>query len=1180
MYGSVARITLVHDRVCVSIAAPSLTLRALLKSTSRRVGLGAAGELVTGLTPPAQALAVASAATTSPAVLVVPTDNDVEVMTSDARFFYAALQGLPESEVVRAVLPFPSLEVDPYRAIVPHLDVASARARALTALAHGTARLVVASAIALLPRVTGSERVLQATRELVLGGESSPSALGDLLADAGFMPEDPVDEHGEFCIRGGVVDFFPAGESYPIRVEFVGDLIESLRQFDPGSQRSVTTLDRVTVVPLRETFERVGEDLDDPQSVDRSSSVLEYISAQPSTRTFVAELEECDRRVSKAINQIGESHAAAKSRGENPPEPTTLLIAWPDIRARLEGGSRFETLGLDDDNARSRRAVACQPALAFHGRLGEWVEAVRRGRSLGQTELFVAATPGRAERIAELLQEYELPAISVDCAEMTHGAAVLVATGQLSRGFRLPDAGLQVYAETDLFHEERRVRDRRKSVATSFLSDLRDLKVGDHVVHVDHGIGGFVGLTRLDIGGTPHELMELRYAGGDKLFVPVEHLDLIQKYTGGQHPALDRLGGTSWERAKTRVKRAMRDMAGELLKLYAARKAVAGHAFSPDTHWQEEFEAGFEYDLTPHQATAVDDIKRDLEVPSPMDRLLCGDVGYGKTEVALRGAFKAVMDGKQVALLSPTTVLAFQHFKTIKERFAAFPVRVEMVSRFRTRAEQKAILSDLVAGRVDVIVGTHRLLSKDVEFHDLGLLIVDEEQRFGVAHKERIKKLRHKVDVLTLTATPIPRTLNMSLMGIRDMSVIETPPKDRLSIQTNVVRFDPSIVARAIRTELERGGQVYFVHNRIHSIYTIADLITRLVPEARLVVAHGQSSEAELEKAMIGFVAHEHDVLLATTIIENGLDIPNVNTIIVNHAERYGLAQLYQLRGRVGRSNRRAYAYLLIPPEDNLSRVAQQRLAAIKEFSDLGSGFRVAALDLEVRGAGNLLGAEQSGQIEAIGFDMYVKLLERTVRELRGEAMGEERRATVTLGVELRVDEDYVPETNQRLALYRRVASAEDETELAMLLEELSDRYGPVPRKVIRLVEFGRIRLMADRLGIESIDREKHLLVIKFRGDAPLDPARLVELVEARAEVTLTPPAVIRADLDVPARRGRTRRGQLVDESTSWWTSRATAGRVTTGFTKQEVLKTDRIGADDEVLTQVSGLLSELSAGV
>ena len=1162
----------------MSIAAPSLTLRALFKSTASRAGLGATPELVTGLTASAQALAVASAAAVSPVILVVPTDNDVQVMTSDTRFFFAALQGLPESEVVRAVLPFPSLEVDPYRAIVPHLDVAFARARVLTGLAQGTARLVIASAPALLPRVTAPERLMRATLELVFGGELSPADLGDLLVDAGFVREDPVDEHGEFCVRGGVVDFFPAGESYPIRVEFVGDLIESLRQFDPASQRSVTTIDRAAVIPLRETLEREREDIDDPEVLDRGSSVLEFLSLT-TTRTFVSELEECDRRATRAVDQISESYAAAMKRGENPPDPTTLLVGWADIRAYFEGGGRFETLGLDDAVALPHRPVACQPSTLFHGRLGDWVETVRQSRLSGETQLFVAATPGRAERITELLRQYELSAVSIDLAETTQGVTMLVATGQLSRGFRLPDAGLHVYAETDLFDEERRVRDRRKSVATSFLSDLRDLKVGDQIVHVDHGIGGFVGLTRLDVGGTPHELMELRYAGGDKLFVSVEHLDLIQKYTGGQNPALDRLGGTSWERAKTRVKKAMRDMAGELLKLYAARKAVAGHGFSPDTHWQAEFEATFEYDLTPDQVTAVADIKRDLEAPSPMDRLLCGDVGYGKTEVALRGAFKVVMDGKQVALLSPTTVLTLQHFKTITERFAAFPVRVEMVSRFRSRAEQKAVLADLASGKVDLIVGTHRLLSKDVEFHDLGLLVVDEEQRFGVAHKERIKTLRHKVDVLTMTATPIPRTLNMSLMGIRDMSVIETPPKDRLSIQTNVVKFDPSVVASAIRTELDRDGQVYLVHNRIQSIASIADLIRRLVPEARLVVAHGQSSEAELEKAMIGFVAHEFDVLLSTTIIENGLDIPNVNTIIINHADRYGLAQLYQLRGRIGRSNRRAYAYLLIPPEDNLSRVAQERLAAIKEFSDLGSGFRVSALDLEIRGAGNLLGAEQSGQIEAIGFDMYVKLLERTVRELKGEAAGEERRATVTLGIELHVDEQYVPETNQRLALYRRVASAEDEAELATLLDELSDRYGPVPRKVIRLIEFGRIRLMADGLGVESIDREKHLLIVKFRSDAPLDPARLVALVEARPDVTLMPPAVIRVDLEAPRRRDQRRRRPLVDETTSWWTTRATAGRVTDGFTKQEVLNPERIGADDEVLAHVSGLLSELGAG-
>ena len=512
---------------------------------------------------------------------------------------------------------------------------------------------------------------------------------------------------------------------------------------------------------------------------------------------------------------------------------------------------------------------------------------------------------------------------------------------------------------------------RRRSAAKAFLSDLRDLKVGDLVVHVDHGIGVFVGLRQIGVGpggaaalGDVQEFLELRYAGEDKLFVPVERLDLVQKYTGGTRPALDRLGGTSWEKAKTRVKKAMRDMAEELLKLYAQRKAVPGHGFAPDTHWQEEFEDAFPHELTPDQAAAITDIKKDMEAPTPMDRLLCGDVGYGKTEVAMRAAFKVVMDGKQVAVLAPTTVLAFQHEKTLRERFAGFPVTIEMISRFRSPREIKEALAGLAAGKVDVIVGTHRLLSKDVVFRDLGLLVVDEEQRFGVAHKEKIKQLRRKVDVLTMSATPIPRTLNMSLVGIRDMSIIETPPKDRLSIQTNVVKFDAPIIERAIRNELARNGQIYFVHNRVESIYSIGHLLQRLVPEARVVVGHGQMGEEELERAMLGFVNKSFDVLLATTIVENGLDIPNANTIIINRADRYGLSQLYQLRGRVGRSDRPAYAYLLIPPQDALSPVARKRLAAIREFSDLGSGFRVAALDLEIRGAGNLLGGEQSGQRE------------------------------------------------------------------------------------------------------------------------------------------------------------------------------------------------------------------------
>ena len=852
---------------------------------------------------------------------------------------------------------------------------------------------------------------------------------------------------------------------------------------------------------------------------------------------------------------------------------------------------------------------------------------IRAARAAGETVLFVAATPGRAERVVQVLSDYELLAVPVFVdphkrdhlearGEMVHGASVLVATGDLSRGFRLPSAALRIFAETDVFEEERRPSDRRRAATKTFLSDFRDLKVGDYVVHVDHGIGVFVGLKQIAVdpyGGPTQEFLELRYAGEDKLFVPVERLDLLQKYTGAGRPALDRLGGTTWEKAKTRVKKAMRDMAEELLKLYAARKALAGHAFSPDTHWHEEFDAAFPYELTPDQQAAVEDIRRDMESTTPMDRLLCGDVGYGKTEVAMRAAFKSVMDGKQVAFLAPTTVLAFQHLKTLRERFAGFPVTVDMVSRFRTRGEIGQTLDDLIAGKVDIIVGTHRLLSKDVKFKDLGLLVVDEEQRFGVAHKERIKQMRRKVDVLTMTATPIPRTLNMSLVGIRDMSVIETPPKDRLAIQTNVVRFDQELIARAVRGELSRGGQVYFVHNRVESIFSIGQLLQRLVPEARVVVGHGQMSEDALERAMVDFVARKFDVLLATTIVENGLDIPNVNTIVINRADRYGLSQLYQLRGRVGRSDRPAYAYLLVPPGNTLSPVARKRLAAIREFSELGSGFRVAALDLEIRGAGNLLGGEQSGHIEAIGFEMYTKLLEQTVRELKGEEIEDETRATVNLGMDLRIDEEYVPEQNQRLGLYRRVASARSDAELDAIAGEVEDRYGPLPPEVLNLVDYGRIRVMADRLGVEKIDRQGSLVVLTFKGSNGPEPERVMRLLREQPDVTLSPPSGLKLDLSGAARltkwgqapfretdtvgtgsgerprktpivqnpgRGIPKRGAAA-AARSWWTARATEDEVKPGFRKEAILRPAKEDprAPGGVLLRLTALLAELAEG-
>lgn len=1150
------------------MSTTSLTLQALLKRAASRAGFGS-GRPLAGLSPAAKGFAVAVASEAGPVVVIVPSDAAVEQAVADIRFFLGALEGLSDHELRLHVLPCPSHEVDPYRGLAPHFDVASARGRALHGLANGSARVVVAAAAALLPRVSPPARLLRAGYSLVVGDLLEPPDLSDQLADAGFIPEDPVDAHGEFCMRGGVVDFFPAGDDQPIRAEFAGDSLESLRRFDPATQRSTESLDRAEVLPLRELFE--GADELNGADPDRSAWFGDYVLGLPSARIFLSEAEESRRLLEAGVAQAASGFADADERGETVVPPDELLVDWPTLDTWLQAATRLEQLWEDDDTADSVQHVPCQPVVEFHGRLADWAAEITRIRERGETALLVAGTPGRAERVIEILAEYDLRALSIDQADETMGAALLVATGQLTRGFRLADAGLQLFAEPDVFDEERRVRARRAGPARSFFSDFRDLKVGDHVVHVDHGVARFVGLKQIGVGLEQHEFMELQYGGQDKLFVPVQQLDLLQKYTGSTKASLDRLGGASWAKTKTKVRKAMRDMAEELLKLYAARKAVPGHAFSVDTHWHREFDDAFEYELTVDQQTAITDIRRDMENSTPMDRLLCGDVGYGKTEVAMRAAFKAVMDGKQVGVLAPTTVLAFQHFKTLTDRFAAFPVRIDLVSRFRTKAEQKQSLQELANGKLDIIVGTHRLLSKDVQFRDLGLLVVDEEQRFGVAHKERIKQMRRRVDVLTMSATPIPRTLNMSLVGIRDMSVIETPPKDRQAIQTNVVRFDHQVVARAIRTEIDRGGQVFFLHSRVTSIYAMGDLLTKLLPNVRIAVAHGQMAEGELERCMVDFVQHKYDVLLATTIIENGLDIPNANTIIINNAERFGLSQLYQLRGRVGRSDRRAYAYLLVPPEGSLSPIARQRLSAIREFSDLGSGFRIAALDLEIRGAGNLLGGQQSGHIESIGFDLYVKLLEQTVRELKGEDLEDEFRASVNLNLDLKIEESYIPDTNQRLTVYRRVAGARVESDLTALLDEVCDRYGPIPPSVGTLVEYGRIRVLADHMGVETLDRNGPLLVLKFRATTRVDPVRLMRFVERRADILLKPPSMLTMDLQ-NQRASSTGTGHL-----SWWTARARTEDVRAGFSRVDFQRAARESEGPaELLARVAGLLVEL----
>src|SRR6201997_2696167 len=751
---------------------------------------------------------------------------------------------------------------------------------------------------------------------------------------------------------------------------------------------------------------------------------------------------------------------------------TTGPMLLPEDRWKeaLEHRQRLslEELALQCDG-REPRTLVVQPTARYHGQIQAFLDEIRGRLSAGEEVLIGAASSGELERLADLCREYEVPYRLGELEQSATGArlveevtsgsapAAVLLRAPLREGFVVPEADLAFYGTGDLFetapvHERPRVRPK----TAGFFSDFSELKAGDYVVHIDHGIGQFEGLQQIENGGARGEFMRLRYADDARLYVPLERLDLVQSYRAveGAKPVFDKLGGSTWTARKARVKKSVEDMADKLLKLYAGRKAGEGFTFSPDGEFQREFEDAFEFEETPDQAIAIADVKRDMERPQPMDRLLCGDVGYGKTEVAMRAAFKAVTDSKQAAVLAPTTVLAFQHFETFRRRFAAFPVRVDLLSRFRAARDQKVVLAAAETGEIDILIGTHRVLSKDVKFHDLGLLIVDEEQRFGVAHKERLKELKLNVDVLTLSATPIPRTLNMSLVGLRDMSVIETPPKDRLAIQTVVSPFSESLIRRAIDEEMSRQGQVFLVHNRVESIYTIADLVGKLVPKARVVVGHGQMSEKDLEAVMFKFVRGEADVLVCTTIVENGLDIPRANTILINRADRFGLSELYQLRGRVGRSNQRAYAYLLIPEDVSLTPLATKRLAALKEFSALGAGFRVAALDLELRGAGNLLGGQQHGHINAIGFDLYVQMLERAVSTLKGEEVKPEMRATINLGLDIRIPEEYIPNENLRLRTYKRIASITREGERDEVTNELADRFGAPPPAVGNLLDY------------------------------------------------------------------------------------------------------------------------------
>ena len=1102
---------------------------------------GARDVSLNGLTDPARIIlaARAAAALRRHSILIVDSEARAEAMLEAVRYFFRASGGNPSQ-----VYYLPALDLAAGTAVPTHPEILEHRALTLWHFVTSPAPLMVVPIAAALMYYRSPDSYSQLAKELSRDMEIPLAELLAHLDAAGYSRGEMAEMPGQFAQRGGIVDIFPVEAARPVRIELLGDAIESIREFDPDTQRSVQKLERTTIPPLLEKLRTHSESADSATAdtrasrlgtlfdlADRPFVILEEPSAlAEAARSIRSRFEE--ERAEEAAEEVAEeaaeeADAAPEFDSSNPLAPAgesvELLVglldepAWKTALAERQKLS-LEELSLDPRASAKKRSVHSQPTQKYHGNIASFMTETRAKIAKGEQIIVSAATLGELERYADLCHEYELAYQLAEVEESAAGArlaedstagtvpALVLARTPLELGVAFPESRLTLYGTTDVF-DARPVPAKQRARSAAFVTDFAELKPGDYVVHVDHGIGQFEGIRQLGSDSAHGEFMLLRYADDAKLYVPLARMDLVQSYRAmeGMEPQLDKLGGTAWATRKARVKKSLAEMADQLLRIYATRKMTGAHAFPPDTPWQTEFEDAFEFTETRDQAAAITDVKRDMERTVPMDRLLCGDVGYGKTEVAMRAAFKAVSDGKQVAILAPTTVLVFQHHDTLKRRLAAFPVRVDSLSRFRTPKEIKESLAAIEAGKVDIVVGTHRLLSKDVKFHDLGLLIVDEEQRFGVAHKERIKEIRADVHVLTMSATPIPRTLHMSLAGMRDLSIIETPPKDRLAIQTVVAPFSEHLVKRAIEEELARKGQVFFIHNRVETIVEVAGLVRKLVPQARVVVGHGQMGETQLEKVMLQFVRDEADVLVSTTIVENGLDIPRANTILINHADKFGLSELYQLRGRVGRSNQRASAYLLVTPETTLTPIARRRLAALKEFSDLGAGFRIAALDLELRGAGNLLGRQQHGHINAVGFDLYTKMLERAVAELKGEVKQVEQRVTINLGVDLRIPPEYIPSENLRLSTYKRIAEISADSQREELVKELEDRFGAPPRAIENLLDYALLKADAERMQVAAIDRRGNEVSVKFYPQTTLKPETLVRHLHSREGLRMDP---------------------------------------------------------------------------
>jgi len=961
---------------------------------------------------------------------------------------------------------------------------------------------------------------------LAVGQELDVEAFLLQLIELGYERVDMVERKGEMSVRGGIIDLYPVDSDWPVRIELFDVEIDSIRTFDMVTQRSQENVQQYTIGPVKEmivstadlqeaalrlekklgetleklkdgkakekVLERIGGDVERMREGQRVPHLFAYISViYPSHDTLLSYMPADTVLVVDEPSRVLET--AAQMQKEEA-EWVTNRIAEGEFMANLSLSRTYEEVVMQ----RGRQVIylslflrqipktqpqnivnwTCRTMQNFHGQMNVLKSEVTRWQKAQDRIIFVAADSERARRLERVLDDYGMEAdLLADQVEKVPPGRPTIIMGNLQTGFELPLNKLVVITEGEVFTaKQRKARKVQQTMSNAErIKNYLELKPGDYVVHINHGIGKYLGIETKEILGIHKDYLHIRYAGGDSLFVPIEQIDHVQKYVASEdaEPKIYSLGGNEWKRVKNKVQSSVKDIAEDLIKLYAAREAAVGHAFSPDTEEQREFEAMFPYQETPDQLRAISEVKADMERRRPMDRLVCGDVGYGKTEVAIRAAFKAVMDGKQVAVLVPTTILAQQHYETFRERFADYPIRVEVLSRFRSRKEQTATMKGLKDGTVDVVIGTHRLLSKDVQFRDLGLLIVDEEQRFGVTHKEKLKQIKTNVDVLTLTATPIPRTLHMSMIGVRDLSVIETPPENRFPVQTYVMEYSPSLVREAIERELARGGQVYFLYNQVQGIEQMAEQISMLVPDARIAVAHGQMNEGELESVILDFLEGNYDVLVSTTIIETGVDIPNVNTLIIYHADKMGLSQLYQLRGRVGRSNRIAYAYFTYQRDKVLTEVAEKRLQAIKEFTELGSGFKIAMRDLSIRGAGNLLGAEQHGFINSVGFDLYSQMLKEAIDELKGEAKQEAiPPVEISLHVDAYIPSMYITDSRQKIEMYKKFVAATTLEDVDDLAEELVDRFGDLPKPVENLLLISRLRVYAMRHHITEISQK------------------------------------------------------------------------------------------------------------